>query len=328
MNISVLWRNGRALGRTRRTEAIVAREKAGTVSCRSRSHHDEMPTMDVPLMFSPLVLLKKGPDAPPLFITHGLGGDVSELSPIVEHLDASRPIYGVQWQGLDGVTEPHDSIDAMAQCFTDAIVALRPNGPYLLAGLSIGGLPMLEVANRLSEQGKEVALVALLDTYPHPRHWPLRCWIGSIYRRLKYRAGVVAKMPIRLAIPYFLKLCRSFLNDLRTRLGGAAKLNATNDEGAAPALWKLRVSAYQAYLQYRPRPYLGKVAFVSAGIISIFPRKPVSVWRKLIPDLEVHTIPCDHVAMIAKNAKQVADALSLSTRKALHSRERPQVETV
>ena len=119
-------------------------------------------------MPSPLHLLKDGLNAPPLFIVHGLGGEVVELSKVVQHFGNSRPIYGIQWQGLHGFEPPHESIDEMATCFLNAIVALQPEGPYLLAGLSVGGLAMLEAAIFFFRRGEESRALGVSGHLPAP----------------------------------------------------------------------------------------------------------------------------------------------------------------
>src|SRR4051794_17394029 len=116
-------------------------------------------------MGSPLRLLKEGSNAPPLFITHGIGGLVTELDGIAKFLKYPGPVHGIQWKGLGFQEKPDESIDAMAESFTEAIVSVWPDGPYLLAGWSIGGLSMLEVARRLTTRRRNVALLVLLDSY-------------------------------------------------------------------------------------------------------------------------------------------------------------------
>jgi thioesterase domain-containing protein len=273
-------------------------------------------------MTSPLLLLKDGPDAPPLFITHGLGGDVTELSEIVKHLKTPRPVYGVQWQGLNGLERPHESIEEMAKYFMDAIVSLHPDGPYLLGGLSIGGLPMLEMANRLLEQKKDVALV-LLDTYPHARCWPLASWIEVTIRRAKYQATGLTKMPRRAAIPRLVELSGKFWDQLRSRGGRYSKFQTSIDPGVPLPLQRLRESAFQAFAQHRPRYYPGKITFLKAGILSTrFPENAAKIWGGLTADLEIHAIPCNHLDMITTHAEQVADRFSLCIEQLLNSAER------
>lgn len=56
----------------------------------------------------------------------------------------------------------------MADGYVAEIRAVQPHGPYHLLGWSFGGLVAHAVAARLEELGEEVALLALLDSYPLP----------------------------------------------------------------------------------------------------------------------------------------------------------------
>src|SRR5437867_728076 len=68
-----------------------------------------------------LVLLKPGIQNPPIFITHGLGGSVMDFYQVVKRIDIPNAIYGMQAKGIDGVEEPFDRIEDMAQFYLDAI---------------------------------------------------------------------------------------------------------------------------------------------------------------------------------------------------------------
>jgi thioesterase domain-containing protein len=54
----------------------------------------------------------------------------------------------------------------MASHYLDAIRTIQPEGPYMLGGLSFGGTVAFEMARQLKATGEEVALLALLDTFP------------------------------------------------------------------------------------------------------------------------------------------------------------------
>ena len=126
-----------------------------------------------PPRIPPLLLLKAGTENPPVFITHGLGGDVLGLADVVGKIESRHPIYGMQVRGIDGIDEPFASIEERAQFYLDAIRQLQPHGPYFLIGYSLGGLAMLEVAQRLSADGEKIALLTLLDTYPDKKYLSL-----------------------------------------------------------------------------------------------------------------------------------------------------------
>ena len=131
--------------------------------------------------FPPLVLMKAGTEQPPVFLAHGLGGSVMDFFQPVKYIQTEHPIYGLQAKGIDGVDEPFERIEDMAQFHLDAIRELQPHGPYLLIGYSLGGLVALEMAHVLSAMGEKVGLLAMLDAYPHMSHL-------SLGQRLRIRA--------------------------------------------------------------------------------------------------------------------------------------------
>jgi len=55
-------------------------------------------------------------------------------------------------------------LSEMANCYVEAIRTVQPNGPYRLGGWSFGGYVAFEMARRLRERGREVALLAVFDT--------------------------------------------------------------------------------------------------------------------------------------------------------------------
>src|SRR5271165_4675034 len=123
--------------------------------------------------FPPLVLMKSGTEEPPVFLAHGLGGSAMDFFQPVKHIQTGHPIYGMQARGIDGVDEPFEHIEDMAQFHLHAIRELQPHGPYALVGYSLGGLVALEMAQRLSAAGEKVALLAMLDAYPNMRYLSL-----------------------------------------------------------------------------------------------------------------------------------------------------------
>jgi acyl transferase domain-containing protein/thioesterase domain-containing protein/acyl carrier protein len=108
----------------------------------------------------------------PLFVVHGAGGNVLNLWGIARHLPPAVPVYGLQAAGIDGRDEPDPSIEAMAARYIEAIRTVQPEGPYLLAGYSGGGVVALEMSRQLQRTGEDVPLVILLDTIPRNSERP------------------------------------------------------------------------------------------------------------------------------------------------------------
>jgi thioesterase domain-containing protein len=127
-----------------------------------------------------LVEITRGGSRPPLFCVHGAGGNVLNFRDLSWGLHHDQPFFALQARGVDGVSSPHGSIEDMARAYIEEIRALRPRGPYLLAGYSGGGVIAFEMAQQLDALGEEVPLLVFLDTY-HPQ-MPLRA--VSFERRL------------------------------------------------------------------------------------------------------------------------------------------------
>ncbi|WP_369414579.1 non-ribosomal peptide synthase/polyketide synthase [Corallococcus soli] len=112
---------------------------------------------------SPLVTIQPEGSRPPLFCVHPAGGNVLSYVELSRQLGPDQPFYGLRSLGIEGEQEPLDSIEAMATTYVEAVRTVRPEGPYLLAGWSMGGAVAYEMARQLRAAGQTVALLALLD---------------------------------------------------------------------------------------------------------------------------------------------------------------------
>jgi thioesterase domain-containing protein/acyl carrier protein len=133
--------------------------------------------------YMPLVLLKPGHALPPVFLIHGVGGNVTEMLPMARQMTYPGPVFGIQARGLAGNDPPHTRVEAMAADYLREIRSRQPNGPYYLCGYSFGGLVAFEIAKILHSAGEDVGLVGLFDTLMSPLKWPLRSWLSILWRR-------------------------------------------------------------------------------------------------------------------------------------------------
>jgi thioesterase domain-containing protein len=130
--------------------------------------------------YAPLVLLKAGAESPPLFVIHGVGGNVLDLLPMARGMAYSGPVIGIRARGLARGETPHSSVQAMAADYLREIKARQPNGPYCLCGYTFGGLVAFEIARQLADAGDEISFVGLFDTMMSPLRSPLRAWLSLI----------------------------------------------------------------------------------------------------------------------------------------------------
>ncbi|WP_121810359.1 non-ribosomal peptide synthetase [Mucilaginibacter kameinonensis] len=120
---------------------------------------------DEVISWESLVPIKPTGSKMPLYIVHGAGLNVLLFNALAMNMDAEQPVYGLQARGLNGIDEPLDVMEEIAANYIAEIVAKNPEGPYALAGYSLGGIIAYEMANQLIAAGKEVKMVAMFDTY-------------------------------------------------------------------------------------------------------------------------------------------------------------------
>jgi thioesterase domain-containing protein/acyl carrier protein len=238
----------------------------------------------------PLFLLKDGIEDMPIFITHGLGGSVMDFYQVVKHIESPLAIYGMQARGIDGVEEPFERIEDMAQFYLDAIQKLQPSGPYILIGYSLGGLVTLEMAQRLLKKNEKVALLTMLDAYPHMRYLPLGQRVSRIARKTGQRASNLMRFSIGV--------------------GSDTPYQVPVGAPSTPVMKHVRDCAYLALQRYEPQFYPGKISFVRADIATDFPSNATAVWSHLADEFEVQTVPGDHLGIMTTYYENLASVLS------------------
>jgi acetoacetyl-CoA synthetase len=264
--------------------------------------------------FSPFVKLRAGSDETPILIAHGLGGRAS-FSELAKHIRTEHSVYGIQAKGVDGIQKPLERIEDMAQFYLEALAELQPLGPYILIGYSFGGLVALEMAQRLSAEGKNVSLLALVDTYPHPHFFPLgeRLRLGT--KRVRGHVSDLRKKPLRIAAAQMFGV---FKRKFRLAEGGDSSVVPAESSPLSYARTILRVkkSDLLAMKRYRPRFYRGKIRFVRPETNSYLPNDPTAVWKNMSADFEVETVPGDHLGMIGEHFESLASVLTRYVREA------------
>ncbi len=260
----------------------------------------EQPTLP---RFSPFVQVKAGRKQPPILLVHGMAGTVPFFE-LAQHVQTEHPIYGIQAKGLDGMESPLDRVEDMASFYLDSIRDVQPHGPYILIGYSFGGLVALEMAQCLTRSGEEVALLVLVDAYPHLRFL-------SPPQRLK----LIAQRAMRVLFQIDKRLIRK-----ARRLAGRLRILAgTHDAGirAEASCWsfeqtiqRVRESAYLALGRYHPRFYQGKIKFVKSGSDSYYPSDPVTVWANLAERFEIEFVPGGHLDMITTDFQSLAAVIT------------------
>ncbi|GAC94989.1 polyketide synthase [Pseudozyma hubeiensis SY62] len=95
------------------------------------------------------------------------GSGTAQSLPKLESVD-SLSIYGFDSPYLGHTEAWSRGIAELIDRFVELLRSVQPQGPYKLAGWSIGGIFALEVARRLLSAGQEIAFVGFIDT-PSPK---------------------------------------------------------------------------------------------------------------------------------------------------------------
>ncbi len=121
--------------------------------------------------FAPSLAIQHGPaGAPSLICIHPADGLAWSYLRLARHLP-DVTVHGLQLM----VDETRDAADfeALVEHYVQRVRAVQPDGPYHLLGWSLGGALAHGVAARLAAQGREIGLLALMDSYPPPA-WAVR----------------------------------------------------------------------------------------------------------------------------------------------------------
>lgn len=100
----------------------------------------------------------------PLFLIHGGGLNILLFKSISQYLNHDQPVYGIQALGLNKAMEIPASLKEIAKIHVNEILKVHPDGPYALAGYSLGGFIAFEIARQLKEMGKEIKMLGVMDT--------------------------------------------------------------------------------------------------------------------------------------------------------------------
>lgn len=136
---------------------------------------------DASLADSPLAPIQPNGSKPALFLCEGVG----IYYPLIPYLGADQPVYGL----VTDIVAEFPNVKDLASHYLRVLVKVQPEGPYHLGGISFGGLVAFEIAQQLHIMGREVGVLALMDT-PGPDAYrvkpPMRRAFGHVQNLLRF----------------------------------------------------------------------------------------------------------------------------------------------
>ncbi|OBK52667.1 polyketide synthase Pks13 [Mycobacterium sp. 1081908.1] len=97
----------------------------------------------------------EGSTRTPVFVFHPAGGSTVVYEPLLNRLPADTPMYGLE--RVEG------TIEERAAQYVPKLIEMQGDGPYILAGWSLGGVLAYACAIGLKRMGKDVEWVGLID---------------------------------------------------------------------------------------------------------------------------------------------------------------------
>jgi nonribosomal peptide synthetase DhbF len=217
----------------------------------------------------------------PLFCVHHAGGFSWPYSRLIPHIPSSYPLYGLQAPNLQQGTALPDSLDDVAADYLHLIRQVQPVGPYNLIGWSFGGLVAHAIATRLQSMGQEVAILALLDSYPVTHEGELRHHEHEEWDKKPLFAGAADES------------IGTMLDTLR-REGTALPTLKEHDYDVIKNTFKNNVRLMTTFL---PKRFDGDILLFVATEGEAKP--PHEIWRPYVTGrIKVHSIDCAHDAMM------------------------------
>ncbi len=251
--------------------------------------------------YVPLVILKPGDGSPPVFLIHGLGGNVAGFFPMTRRMTYPGAVIGIQARGLAGKDPPHATVEAMAAEYLREVKARQPDGPYNLCGYSFGGLVAFEMARRLRESGDEVAP-------GRPFRYddePAKMAVAFVALHCARAIGAVRRRRDRRPYPY---LASGGLENGLPCLHGTARLLEVR---APPVFSRWHASALIASARYRPGFYPGELTLFTPVEREPGLPSPQAIWRKHADALTIVETAGNHWTMFSgPNAESAAASLT------------------
>ncbi|GAA6615386.1 amino acid adenylation domain-containing protein [Scytonema sp. NUACC26] len=248
-----------------------------------RSSTDSIP-------WSALVPIQLSGDRLPLFCIHPFGGNVLCYQDLARYLGLKRPIYGLQAVGLNPEYEAHTQIEQMATHYIQELQTVQPRSPYFLCGWSMGSLIAFEIAQQLSSQGEQIALLALLDPFTPSMMSPsipeedLALLALGLLGDLNFNLEYLSQLKPDERLIYVIEQAKK-----NNRVPSDFDLEQVRH------LLQISKLNYQAEQNYQPQSYSGKIILFKASETDA---DLEAAWNELAPHVEMHLVPGNHYNML------------------------------
>lgn len=243
----------------------------------------------------PAIRLTAGnPKLAPLFVIHPAGGlawGYRRLALGLEH-----PVWGLQHPGMNPEAAMPLNLKALALDYAARVNSIAPEGPIHLAGWSVGGILAQEIAAELLTKGRQIGLVAMLDSYPadvwrdEPDPDPVEA-LRALLAIAGYDPDAHRDLDSREKVVAFLQAGDTPLGALPQKVldGVVTVVTSTNTYVRA----------------HHHRHYAGRITHIRAGLDHQTRDLTSALWRDYAAEIESLELPFLHAHMTGPEASQM-----------------------
>jgi acyl transferase domain-containing protein/thioesterase domain-containing protein len=248
---------------------------------------------------------------PAIFCLHTMGGDLAAFRHLVRALGPEQNFFGIQAHPEQVPADFANSIERIAAYYVSEMVAFQPEGPYILAGASLGCTVALEMAQQLEAAGHKVDLLISIDGSPQNTGFETSRWNPRYYWKLLRNVPLWIADDLldhfswsefgarvwRRGVATFKRAGSALLGRHRGpvyELEGFMNL-ATRSGKQAEFMRKL----YTTFKNYLAKPYDGRVLLYQSRTEPLTHLFEVDrVWRGIALNVEVVRVSGNHTSLI------------------------------
>lgn len=251
----------------------------------------------------PLVTIQKGTGKIPLFIIHGAGLNVLLFNTLTQYMHPDQPIYGLQARQSAKSASATLTVEDIVTSYYEEIMTVTTEGPFALAGFSLGGQIAYELAQRLVRNKKKVIFVGIFDTYAGIDE-PVGSGLGFQLQRITLilKKSLFAVQTLILypseALPLRCRWLRHYFANIIKR-----KKLKKYEMDIAHLPEKIAIMAakmVEAIDRHTFLPYPGRIHLFRAQhrLFYVSDKKYLG-WKKYVSDIKIYDIPGDHSYIFA-----------------------------
>jgi thioesterase domain-containing protein len=266
-----------------------------------------------------LVGIKPHGFKPPLLFLPTFCGETSYAHGIAIHLGRDQPVWGVQPPDPMCECQSYLPLEEIARRYADDLCALQPDGSFRLAGYCFAGVLAYETARQLVDRGRQVKLVAVIETGISRDRPPTLAGVFGI------SLAIVRNMPDWVLDNILRNEPNGFIAGLNNHLQMLGKRGSRLLSSGSSMPWKpelgdlfdvnrlppkyvqMMESNLRALREYTPKHYPGRVTLLRARTRPLFHSQSEDLgWSEWVTGgVEILSIPGHHASILKEPSVQV-----------------------